>query len=72
MTVFFEDPFWAGVFERTENRKPSVAKVTFGAEPKDYEVLEFINREDVPSADGKTTGSRRRSNELQNYNNVPV
>ena len=22
--------------------------------------------------DGKTTGSRRRSNELQNYNNVPV
>ncbi len=43
-TVFFEDPFWVGVFERIENRKLSVAKVTFGAEPKDYEVLEFINR----------------------------
>ena len=41
---FFEDPFWVGVFERIENRKLSVAKVTFGAEPKDYEVLEFINR----------------------------
>ena len=44
LTVFFEDPFWVGVFERVENRKLSVAKVTFGAEPKDYEVLEFINR----------------------------
>ena len=44
LTVFFEDPFWVGVFERIENRKLSVAKVTFGAEPKDYEVLEFINR----------------------------
>ena len=27
-----------------KDRKLSVAKVTFGAEPKDYEVLEFINR----------------------------
>ena len=44
LTVFFEDPFWVGIFERIENRKLSVAKVTFGAEPKDYEVLEFINR----------------------------
>ena len=44
LTLFFEDPFWVGVFERIENRKLSAAKVTFGAEPKDYEVLEFINR----------------------------
>ena len=44
LTVFFEDPFWVGVFERIENRKLSVAKVTFGAEPKDYEVLELITR----------------------------
>ena len=41
-TVFFEDPFWVGVFERIENGKLSVAKVTFGAEPKDYAVYEFI------------------------------
>ena len=44
LTIYFEDPFWVGVFERIENRKLSVAKVAFGAEPKDYEVLEFINR----------------------------
>lgn len=44
LTVFFEDPFWVGVFERVSSGKLSAAKVTFGAEPKDYEVLEFINR----------------------------
>ena len=42
LTVFFEDPFWVGVFERIEDGKLSVCKVTFGAEPKDYEVLDFI------------------------------
>ena len=42
LTVFFEKPFWVGVFERVSNGKLSVCKVTFGAEPKDYEVWEFI------------------------------
>ena len=42
LTVFFEEPFWIGVFERYEDGKLSVSKVTFGAEPKDYEVYEFI------------------------------
>ena len=44
LTVYYEDPFWVGVFERIENGKLSAAKVTFGAEPMDYEVREFINR----------------------------
>ena len=42
LTVFFEDPFWVGVFERIDDGKLSVCKVTFGAEPKDYDVREFI------------------------------
>ncbi len=42
LTVFFDPPFWVGVFERTENGKLTVSKVTFGAEPKDYEVYDFI------------------------------
>ena len=42
LTVFFEDPFWVGVFERVEDGKLSVCKVTFGAEPKDCEVWEFV------------------------------
>ena len=41
-TVFFEEPFWIGVFERVENGKLSVSKVTFGAEPKDSEIWAFI------------------------------
>ena len=42
LTVYFDNPFWVGVFERIEDDKLSVCKVTFGAEPKDYEVLQFI------------------------------
>ena len=44
LTVYFEEPFWVGVFERIEDGKLSVAKVTFGAEPKDYEVQEYIHK----------------------------
>ncbi|MCQ2485651.1 MAG: YjdF family protein [Clostridia bacterium] len=42
LTVFFEEPFWVGVFEKIENGKLSAAKVIFGSEPKDYEVYEFV------------------------------
>ena len=42
LTVFFEEPFWVGVFERIEDGKLSVCKVTFGAEPKDYDILVFV------------------------------
>ena len=42
LTVYFDDPFWVGVFERIEDGTLSACKVTFGAEPKDYEVWEFI------------------------------
>lgn len=41
-TVYFEEPFWIGVFEKYESDRLSVAKYTFGAEPKDYEVHEFL------------------------------
>ena len=44
LTVYFEEPFWVGIFERIENGKLSVAKVTFGAEPKDYEVQEYVQK----------------------------
>ncbi len=41
-TVFFEQPFWVGVFERIESGKLSVCKVAFGTEPKDGELWDFI------------------------------
>lgn len=42
LTVYFDDPFWVGVFEHIDGGKLSVCKVIFGAEPKDYEVWQFI------------------------------
>lgn len=42
LTVFFEEPFWVGVFERVSDGKLFVCKVTFGAEPKDYEIYHFV------------------------------
>lgn len=44
LTVFFEDPFWVGVFERTDEGKYAVCKVTFGAEPTDNEVWAFVEK----------------------------
>ena len=38
LTVYFEESFWVGVFERYEDGKLSAAKITFGAEPKDFEI----------------------------------
>lgn len=42
LTVFFEEPFWVGVFERVDGGVLSVCKVTFGAEPRDAEVLQLV------------------------------
>lgn len=41
LTVFFENPFWIGIFEKFEDGKIEVCRVVFGQEPKDYEVYEF-------------------------------
>lgn len=42
LAVFFEEPFWIGIFECISEGQLSVCKVTFGTEPKDYEVYEVI------------------------------
>ena len=42
LMVFFEEPFWVGIFERIAKGKLSACKVTCGTEPKDYEVYNFI------------------------------
>ena len=42
LTVFFEEPFWIGILENVSDGKLRVCKVTFGAEPKDYEVYDYI------------------------------
>ena len=42
LTVFFENPFWIGLYERMDDGKYEVCKITFGAEPKDYEIYEYM------------------------------
>lgn len=42
LTVYFEDPFWVGVFERISDGKLYVSKVTFGPEPSEQEIMDFI------------------------------
>jgi len=42
LTVFFEEPFWVGLYEREDDGQYEVSKVTFGAEPKDYEVYAYF------------------------------
>ncbi len=42
LTVYFAEPFWVGVLERMEGEMLSACKITFGAEPKEYEVEQFL------------------------------
>lgn len=61
LTVFFEDPFWVGVFERIESGRLSACKVTFGAEPRSGEILELIERHyyDLPFSPATETARRK-------------
>lgn len=42
ITLMFNDPFWQMLIERESENTYEVCKVTFGAEPKDYEVYAFL------------------------------
>ena len=42
LTILFEAPFWVGLYERMDHGRYEVCKITFGSEPKDYEVQEFL------------------------------
>lgn len=44
LTVMFEAPFWIGLYERYDDGYYEVCKITFGSEPKDYEVYDFLLR----------------------------
>lgn len=44
-TVLFQPPFWVGIAERWSGEGYQAAKVTFGAEPTDAQVLQWLERE---------------------------
>ena len=76
LTLLFEDPFWIGLYERTDGGAYEVCKITFGAEPKDYEVYDFLLQHwhnltfSPPVEAGKTAdkkpGHKRMQREIKN------
>ena len=44
LTVLFEDPFWIGLFEMIDQNGLRVCKVTFGADPTEKDVMEFVDK----------------------------
>lgn len=42
LTVFFEEPFWVGLYECEIAGRYEAGRIIFGAEPKDCEVYEVI------------------------------
>ena len=42
LTVYFDDPFWVGIYERQAESGYAVARVVFGGEPSDAELYQFI------------------------------
>ena len=44
LTVYFDPPFWVGLFQREDGNSCRVCKVTFGGEPRDQEILDWLLR----------------------------
>ena len=65
LTVFFEDPFWVGVFERIENGRLSAAKVTFGAEPKIYLLQHYYRLQFSPAVETAVKPAHRNPKRAQ-------
>ncbi|WP_279160127.1 YjdF family protein [Thomasclavelia cocleata] len=42
LNVFFEDPFWIGMFYVRDGKDIYVEKIVFGSEPKDGDIYKFI------------------------------
>lgn len=42
LTVYFDPPFWVGLFQREDSDGCRVCKITFGGEPREQEVLDLI------------------------------
>ena len=42
LTVYHDGQFWVGLAERVEDGKFGIARIVFGAEPSDEEILRFV------------------------------
>ncbi|MCI9155653.1 MAG: YjdF family protein [Lawsonibacter sp.] len=65
-TVLFQPPFWVGIAERWEESGYSAAKVTFGPEPTDAQLYQWIQKEWYrlkfsPAAEGERPATERKN-----------
>jgi hypothetical protein len=44
LRVFFEDPFWVGLFTISEGASAKYCRVVFGGEPSEIEIYDFFQR----------------------------
>lgn len=71
LSVLFENPFWIALYERETGGNYEVCKITFGAEPKDYEVYDFFLRNfnrlvfSPPLETGKTAEGKANPKRMQ-------
>mgnify|MGYP002228961525 FL=1 len=42
LTVYHDGQFWVGMAEHVEDGRYGVARIVFGAEPSDEEILQFV------------------------------
>ena len=42
LTVYHDGQFWVGLVEHVEDERYGVARIVFGAEPSDEEILRFV------------------------------
>lgn len=45
LTVYHDGQFWVGLAEYVEDGRYGVARIVFGAEPSDEEILRFVTSE---------------------------
>lgn len=77
LTIYFEYPFWVGVFEKVEDNTLAICKVVFGSEPtnpevynfilKNYSKLEFTEKEEI-EIKNKRINPKRMQREINKQN----
>ena len=72
LTVYHDGRFWVGLAERVEDGRYGVARIVFGAEPSDEEILQFVTSkwaklaffgDDPSEASEPATNPQRRARE---------
>ena len=48
LTVYHDGQFWVGLAEHVEDGRYGVARIVFGAEPSDEEILQFVVNLNLP------------------------